>query len=116
MENITLAWLDKVGACGRDGRYRDEVLQRWWPGRKSITPLELANDRRIPCCDRVWVLCRACPEYASEFAGVTADRVWSALAGAEVAPSAMRPEQREYQRQCKWWKQKLAAIDAAEEE
>jgi hypothetical protein len=76
VSDITLELLDKLGACCRDDgkMYSDERLRRLWPGRESITPLELASDRRIPCADRVWVLVWVCPELAARFANDVADR------------------------------------------
>jgi hypothetical protein len=74
VSDITLELLDRLGACCRDGRYSDERLRRLWPGRESITPLELASDRRVPCADRVWVLVWVCPELAARFANDVADR------------------------------------------
>jgi len=55
---ITIADLDRWGACGRDDQYDDETLARWLKGREGLTPLEVASLRQVPAVDRLWVLLR----------------------------------------------------------
>ena len=55
---ITIADLDRWGACGRDDQYDDATLTRWLKGREGLTPLEVANLRQVEPVDRLWVLVR----------------------------------------------------------
>lgn len=55
---ITIADLDRWGACGRDHRYSDRRLKRLLRGRPGWTPMDVARSRSVPYKDRVWVLLR----------------------------------------------------------